>query len=74
VADRNPGRALPDAPASDPQGDPTRVLETRLDVARKGYALVSDILTPQQIGLVVLLGVLAGAQAAHGVGEGVHAL
>ena len=73
MADRNPRRALPDTPAVEPKGEPTRVQETKLDVARKRYALVSDLLTPQRLGLVLavallgLIGAVGGWDAIEGV-------
>lgn len=58
VAENTPRRALPDAPAPASSGAPERARPSRLETWRDRYELVSDILTPQRIGLALAAVVL----------------
>lgn len=69
VAENTPRRASPDAPAQDDPSAATRGLKSRLRMLRDGYGLVSDILTPQRIGLVLAAIVLVASGSFGGLDE-----
>ncbi len=59
VPEDTPPQTPPMAPASVPAGSPAQRM-TRLKKASKVYGLVSDILTPQRLGLLAAVAVLLG--------------
>ena len=65
MTDDTPRRALPDAQADTGEA-PARVVPTRFERAKKVYELVSDVVTPQRIGLVLAALVLLVAGIAGG--------
>lgn len=66
MADQTPRRALPDARADNTGESPVLVVPTRFERARTVYELVSDVVTPQRIGLVLAALVLLVAGIAGG--------
>lgn len=67
MADNLPRRASPDTPAQDDPSAPSRARKSRLEKWRDRYSLVSDVLTPQRIGLVLAAIILAVSGAFGGL-------
>lgn len=67
MAENTPRRALPDAPAPTSTREPARARPSRLATWHDRYALVSDILTPQRVGLVLVAVVLLVTGALGGL-------
>ena len=66
MAAQTPRRALPDARADNTSESPVLIVPTRFERARTVYELVSDVVTPQRIGLVLAALVLLVAGIAGG--------